>query len=317
MQRIQAVSLRSATAGTVEIRSNRHATFTPLWKGKLLALAAGLAWLPFGHGAQTATNWVAYNDYNRGAGTAANVTSYSPSGPGTAGGPLTDFLTGAALPNQVGVDITVVGSVSGAYGSTWGPNTGSPAALIFGGKIDWDTSAFYFAANPYDAAVTFMFTNLTPGATYSFRGTMVRGNQYAGRWTLVTLQGASSAVPVHLTGTGSPGIITNGWAPYGDAMIPDLQAAFNAGENRMGDVIGWDRIIPEGTSFSVICSNYHTLVASGAPVPKAGGGTATVENTYCYALEAIELSEVRYSPTEEIVMTQPPMSTNVVRESSV
>ncbi len=85
---------------------------------KLLSFAVGLALLPVGLWAQTATNWTAYNEHVSGAGTAANVTTYSPTGLGTVGGPLTDFLTGGAVPNNVGVDITVAGQVSGTTGTS-------------------------------------------------------------------------------------------------------------------------------------------------------------------------------------------------------
>ncbi len=188
--------------------------------------------------------------------------------------------------------------------------------MIFGGKVEWTGSALYFGTDPYTASVTFTFTNLNPGSTYSFRGVAVRGNNYP-RWTLATIQGVNSAVPAHITGTGSPGIVTNGWAPYGNQMAPNLQAAWNSGNNTSGDVIGWDQIVPNGTSFSVICSNYHTLLASGALVPNhdGSGGTETIADTYCYAFSAIELSDVLYGPPEEIVITQQPQNTNTVQNA--
>ncbi|MBI5385529.1 MAG: lamin tail domain-containing protein [Verrucomicrobia bacterium] len=241
---------------------------------------------------QATGQWVAYNDHNGGGGTAANVTTYSLTQSGTAGetvgGPLWNSDTGGALP--AGVSITSVGMVSGVNGTSQSPRTDTPADQIFAGRIDWASSALFFGPDPYDAAVAITFTNLTPGRKYRFRGTSIRGNSYAGRWALATLAGASSATPAHLTGTGtpaSPGIVTNGWSPYGDALAPVTQAAWNCGENQCGDVIGWDDIVPAGTSFSVICSNYHAVLASGAAVP---GGT--VQDTYCYAISAFRIEEV-------------------------
>ncbi len=255
-------------------------------RGVTGTLVNGSVWTdgyPFPAG--PSVQWTAYNDHLSGAGTAANVTTYSvaDTGSGT-GGPLVDFATGQAIsPGKPGVAITATGSVTGYDGTSLGPtNASSPASLIFEGKVDWTYSAIYFGAPPDAGAseVRFAFTNLTAGRKYRFRGVGSRGGGYATRWTLATLANVTSATPAHEAGAGSPGIVTNGWAPYGDTMQPLLQAAWNSGENRCGDVIGWDDIVPAGTSFSVICSNWTQATPSG-------DGNAT----YCYAFNAFRLEE--------------------------
>lgn len=256
--------------------------------------------------------WVAYNDHQAGAGTAANVTTYSMTTTDGAGGPLTDFSTGLPLTARVSIQ-GANGTINGVTGSSQPPNPGTPAYDLFNGKVDFLSSALYFGPDPYSAAVTLTFTNLTPGKRYRFQGTAVRGNNYTGRWTLVTLAGASSAVPAHQAGTGSPGIVTNGWSPYGDQLAPLWQAAFNSGENRCGDVIGWDDIVPVGNSFSVICSNYHALLASGAAVP---GGM--IEDTYCYAINAFRLEEVGQSSSQPTVtITAPANNAQILLPTNV
>ena len=250
-----------------------------------------------------AESWVAFNDHVRGSGTGAGVTTYSLMAAGsTVGGVLTNYLTGSALTAQVA--LSQVGIVNGSTGTSSAPNPGTPADLIFAGKIDWTDSALYFGGTPYtNSAITYTFTGLNPALRYAFRGTAIRGRTYVGRWTLVTLSNAISATPAHLLGTGmaaSPGIVTNGWAPYGDLLAPGAQAAFNSGNNLCGDVIGWDDIVPNGTFFTIICTNYRAVLAGGAAVP---GGS--IEDTYSYAFGAFMLAAV---PSPAPVIVSPPAS---------
>ena len=251
----------------------------------------------------SAVQWVAYNDHVRGSATAANATAYTVSSSGAAvGGPLIDFGTGAPVSaSPAGVEIAGTGTIVGVSGGSAAPDLGSPADQIFAGIVDWTGSALYFAPTPYTAAVTITFTNLTPGRVYRFRGSAVRGNNYAGRWTLATLAGAAAATPAHLVGTGSPGIVTNGWSPYGDALAPLTQAAWDSGENRYGDVIGWDNIIPIGNSFAVISSNFHAVATAGP--------LGTLEDTYAYAINAFRLEEIS-APGTMITLISP---TNLAR----
>ena len=275
-----------------------------LWRMAQWSLvAAGLVGAT-GLQAQFATNWVAFNDHNRGTATGTKVSAYSVAGTGTAvGGPLTNVSTGTMLP--VGLAVHADGGFASWNATSGVPNDGSPAARIFGtngyGQIDWSASSIQMGnASPWTADVTFTFTNLTPGAMYVFRGTGMRGGGYLHRWALATLSNATSFVPAHQTGPGSPGIITNGWGAYG-SMLTARQAALDSGANLCGDVIGWDMIVPNGTSFSVICSNYLSVSTTDP------GGT--VDSTYAYAFSAVMLAELLGRPT----LTQQPQDTTVLQ----
>src|SRR6185436_1312628 len=81
------------------------------------------------------------------------------------------------------------------------------------------------------------------------------------------------------------------------------QAAWNAGDNRAGAVIGWDFITPaaDGT-FSIQSSNY---------VGQIPGGTAA-NNTYSYAINAMLLAEVEVAPP---VITQQPAAQTTVEQN--
>ena len=131
---------------------------------------------------------------------------------------------------------------------------------------------------------------------YRFRDTAIRENYYAGRWTIATLVGAMAfAKPAHRADSGSPGLVTNGWAPYGDNLQPKFQAAWNSGHNLAGDVVGWDDIVPsDAQSFTVTCSNFMTVATTASA---AGGGSTPVQAIYCYAVNAIMLAELPLVPT--------------------
>jgi hypothetical protein len=267
----------------------------------LLALLAGIG---LGAEAQT-TNWIAYNDHNRGAGTAPNVTTYSLTAAGPVGGPLTNYATGEIPTNAgaaVGVSITLAGTLNGSSGSSGSPHPGTPAYLIWNGLVDWTNSALYFGgSSPYDASVTYTFTNLDSSKQYSFRGTFVRAASLTNRWTLATIAGVPSCTPAHATGIGSPGIATNGWLPYGTNLALNTQAAWNSGHNTNGDVIGWDHIVPSGGSFSVVCSNWR---ATQTICPLADGSQGTLGNFYAYAFGAWALAEAPVWPLS-ISLTAP------------
>lgn len=266
------------------------------WRTLGLALLAGMPLVAGG----AYTNWVAYNDHAAGAGTAPNVTTYTSStaDPNTVGGALTDFATGSPLGAQV--FITAKGqTLNGATGSSTPPNPGTPADAIFGGKVDFNNSAYYFCASPWTASHTITFTNLDPNKKYVFKGTAVRGNNYATRWASVMIIGAANAVPAHEQGPGSVGIVTNGWSPYGDLCAPNIQVAYNCGENRWGDVLGWEEIEPINGGFSIVSSNWLAATPGGA-----------ANSTYCYAINAFMIAEVESTLTP-IEIVQQPVGTNV------
>ena len=263
-------------------------------------LLSALMLAPMLAGAAT-TNWIAYNDHRRGTGTAPNVSTWSPDNVVvTLGGPLTNFTTGDTLP--VGVSIAVVGStLDGDDGSCTAPNAGTPASLAFEGKVDYTSSAFYFCNSPYTASFTITFTNLDATKKYTFREVPQRGNSgYATRWGTYMLVGAASGTAAHEQGPGSLGVITNGWSPYGDLMAPGTQVAINCGNNLSGDMIVWTDVVPDGTSFSVVCSNWLAATPGGA-----------ANSTYCYAINAFSLEEVE-AVTTPITIVQQPVGTNVL-----
>jgi hypothetical protein len=244
-----------------------------------------------------ATNWVAYNDHNRGAGTAPNVATYSLTAAGPVGGPLTNYATGQSPTNggaAAGLSIALAGTLNGSSGTSGSPYPGTPAYILWNGRVDWTNSALFFDGSaPYDGSVTYTFTNLDASKQYSFRGTFVRAASAAKRWTLATIAGAESCTPAHATGTGSPGIVTNGWVPYGTNLAFNTQAAWNGGNNTNGDLIGWDHIVPSGGSFSVICSNWR---ASQTICPLVGGGQGTLDSLSAYAFDALALTELERPP---------------------
>jgi len=241
-------------------------------------------------------NWTAYNDHIRSTNTGNNVSTYSITTTNGAGGPLTNYDTGEVLP--AGVSITFEGSVGDTVSTMAPPNPlEGPAGTIFQGKVDFlgGTGIRFPASNWGIGNVAITFTNLDPAKKYSFRGTSIRGANYPGRWNLVTLAGAMGATPAHETGFGSPGIVTNGWPTYGDSLMPDLQALYNCGNNTNGDVVGWDNIVPNGTSFSIINSNWQGLIIYGT----------NSEPTYVYAIIGFQLQEYAGVPLQPGFRTQP------------
>ncbi|MCX6902202.1 MAG: hypothetical protein NTW03_01725 [Verrucomicrobia bacterium] len=283
------------------------------WKSALPSsvFALGVVWLASIAAAQA--QWVAYNDHNRGANTAPFVSTYSLTKSGIvlvpAGGPLTNFATGGTITNAigvVGVSISATGSVDSIAITTINPANYTPAGQIFNGKIDWNTSSIQFGnlAAWSTSSVTIAFTNLTPGRQYKFRATGGRSLNYTNRWTLASLAGASDATPAHLLATNSPGIVTNGWSPYGDTLTPRFQALWNSGINTCGDVVGWDDIMPINNSFSVICSNWTLSV----PSPISGTNSASV-----FAFSAFSLEEIM----QAMAIVSQPQDTVACADSTV
>jgi hypothetical protein len=242
------------------------------------------------------TNWVAYNDHASGTGTAPNVTTYSSTttDPNTVGGPLKDFSSGSQV--TAGVSITAKGqTLNGATGSAVQPDAGTPAALEFNGKVDFTSSAFYFCASPYTATHTITFTNLDPTKRYIFKGVPQRGvATYTTRWGTYWIEGAASFMPAHEQGPGSPGIVTNGWSPYGDLCAPNTQVAIDCGANLCGDLIVWTDIQPINGSFSIVASNWLAATPGGA-----------ANSTYTYAINAFSLYELESTITPIVIVRQP------------
>src|SRR5437867_3829069 len=117
----------------------------------------------------------------------------------------------------------------------------SPLGVSFAQTTNW--IAYNDHAPNYTTPVNGWFTH--PRATgYDMgesRGTGVRGGGYALRWTVATIIGARTWVDAHINGNGGPGVLTSNNFP---ASLGAGQAAWNAGDNLQGAVIGWDFITP-------------------------------------------------------------------------
>jgi hypothetical protein len=272
-----------------------------------LALLTALAAPQFTRGQQIITNWAAYNDGVPNYTTAVNgwithprATGYD-MGEAGATGNLTNFYNGQQLP--VIITTTHIGTLH-AFGLAVNPNTNTPAARIFRGTVDVSNEGNAQPAgnvigvqfNPSDYA-TITFSGLDPFKRYIFRGTAARGGSYPLRWSVATLIGAQTFVDAHINGNGGPPVLTSNTYP---ASLVAGQAAWNAGDNRAGAVIGWDFITPapDGT-FSIQSSNY---------VGEIPGGMAA-NNTYSYAINAMLLAEVEVAPPA--ITAQPAAQTTV------
>ncbi|MCI0746814.1 MAG: Ig-like domain-containing protein, partial [Verrucomicrobia subdivision 3 bacterium] len=275
--------------------------------GTVLALAVLATAIPTN--AQIVTNWVAYNDqvpnYNNpvnGWVTHSRTTGHD-MGEAGATGNLINFYSGEQL------DVIMTSFHTGPlhnFGLAVAPNTNTPAAQLFRGIIDISNEGNAQPAgnvigvqfSPEDYA-TFTFSGLDPNKRYVFRGTAVRGGSYPLRWTVATIIGARTFVDAHINGVGgaSASVLTSNNFP---ASLEPGQAAWNAGDNRAGAVIGWDFITPaEDGTFSIQSSNY---------VGQIPGGTAA-NNIYSYAINAMLLAEVEVAPPA--ITQQPAAQTSV------
>jgi hypothetical protein len=278
-----------------------------------LALFAALVPSYFASAQQIITNWAAYNDGVPNYVTAVNgwitharATGYD-MGEAGATGNLTNFYNGQQLP--VIITTTHTGPLH-AFGLAVNPNTNTPAARIFRGIVDVSNEGNAQPAgnvigvqfNPSDYA-TITFSGLDPNKRYIFRGTATRGGSYPLRWSVATIIGAQTFVDAHINGNGGPPVLTSNTYP---ASLVAGQAAWNAGDNRAGAVIGWDFITPapDGT-FSIQSSNY---------VGEIPGGMAG-NTTYSYAINAMLLAEVEVSPPT--ITAQPAAQTTVEQNRPV
>lgn len=211
---------------------------------------------------KTHADFTAFNDHVPGAGTDSNATSYRADQ--TASGPLKEVTTGENLD----VTLTVSGSGYRLESTSGEPPSGSDAAEVFNGFVDFGSASGSSIALTGDGRYEHTFSGLAAGEVYEFTGTTVRGNSsYPDRWTLVTLEGAEALTPDH---TGAIGIVTGGLAPN--------QVAFWSGANHeagQGWVVRWNGIDPgaDGT-FTVVSSRYT------GPTPGVGSGVATASKAY-------------------------------------
>jgi len=228
---------------------------------------------------QVQADWTAFND--QGTAGNANDTSYTIPALGTSSGPLKDVVGGGNVSASLTITTGGTGTAPAGAGTMSAPSVGTPAAIIFGGYIDW-TSGSNPGIHIYPGTfIDYSFSGLDPNKRYRFTATAVRGgtaptsgNEYSNRWTQAELRGVAAYTPAHTSH-----VVTSNAYP---ASLTGSQAAWNAGVNFTGDVIEWDNIAPafDGT-FSVRCSKYS------GPFP---GGSAA-NGQYSYAFSAIRLEE--------------------------
>ena len=239
--------------------------------------------------------WTAYNDQYVGASRAKYTTAWNMFGTQIGGaassGKLMDAATGAGLP------VTLTLSTSGQAGlfpSSVPPKTGSPADELFGDHIDWSGSyqqniLVMLAGGNFD----YVFAKLDTNKLYRFAGSGALGGQFTSSpgWTLIALNGAESATPMHSSGDA---VYTNG--------LPATQVALNIGQNRdLGDYACWDSIKPSAKgTFTVRCTRY-----TGRPPGAANG-------QFAYGLMGVSLRE--YLPTNTPVFLTLQPTNQTVRE---
>ncbi|MBI5383810.1 MAG: metallophosphoesterase [Verrucomicrobia bacterium] len=222
----------------------------------------------------TVPRWTAINDHYAGPGTHPNATAWNAFGaeggaPGDEGA-LRNLQTGAPL----AANLTVM--QFGAFGDpvSGAPATGTPAYDSFNGWVDFGSGEQNHAILVNgDSLVMHLFTGLDPLRSYSFRGTAVGGvANSSNRWTHCTIVGADSFLPAH-----TANVLTSTTQP---ALAAD-EAALNTGDNRSGDMVGWDNIAPGADgSFIIVSSQYlGPAPGNGRPGP------------YAYAPVAMRLEE--------------------------
>ncbi|HMJ91730.1 MAG TPA: hypothetical protein VK530_18045, partial [Candidatus Acidoferrum sp.] len=245
------------------------------------------------------TNWVAFNDHAPGTGTAPNTTTYNMRGisGGNAGtvlsGNLKDITSGASV--AAVFTSSAVGGTPNDLGSMVVPNAGTDAYNLFNGIVDLSNSQSGIGVKATGNIQTIhTLSGLDPNKRYVFKGTAVRGNNYAGRWTLVTIEGADSFSDDH----SAVGAYTS--ANFPSAALTAGQVGFQSGENRTdGTVVGWKEIAPGADgSIAIRCQQWN-------PTQLPNGSTADLAN-YGYAICGMMLAEVETGPPQApIIITQP------------
>ncbi len=220
--------------------------------------------------------WAAFNDQIAGAGTGPNATSWGVFS--NSAGFLRDSATGATL----GARLTITNNGASSASAMQAPDEGSAAATIFAGQIHWGSSNGEAVQLEGNDSVTYTFSGLEAGKRYTFRGTSVRGGSYANRWTTAEMQSASVATPAHTAGVATTASLSH---------LSGAQAVWNSGENRVGDVVGWDAIDPgEDGTFSVMTRRYSGDYPALGDQP-AGNTESPTAAPYGYGFQAIRLEQ--------------------------
>lgn len=239
-------------------------------------------------------NWTAYNDHSGGGGTHPNTTQWNIRGdtPG-ASGALKNITNGAALPVSLSIVRASPNNISSPAAA---PPAGTPAAVVFGGYVDFTSGTYANVPVAANQTVTYTFTGLNPSRQYRLAMSAVRGNSnYRDRWTLLTLTNARSFRGIHTSGALTEG--TGGLGAH--------QAAINTGYNITGDMAYWEDIVPAlNGSFAVACTQYT------GPIPSGGSGAT---GSYGYSPTMLRLQDAATSlplvTTSAVSQTVAPSST--------
>lgn len=243
-------------------------------------LLAGFVSLIVSATAQPTVLWEAYNDYRPSELTHPNVTGYDLRVLDD-GGTLVNFKTGTLLNATVYV---ISESAPDDFGANSPVNAGSPADLLFSGKVDIGNSGLPGLRNSTDVSLVLLFEGLDPTKRYNFRGTVSRGGGYVDRWAVFTLLGADAFVDAHVDGSNNQNIFTK--TTFDASSLEPNQVALNGGDNKVGSLVGWDNIEPgPDGSFEIEARQYVGKAPFGNP---AGG-------PYGYGFNAIYLAEIQSS----------------------
>ena len=250
---------------------------TTLWNAGLIKrVVLVVAW---GLGCSLPAQFVAFNEHLGGAATSSNTTVYSVKPPSASNAGLLRDITNGAL---TGVTLTVTNTPGLSVGSSSGtPNAGSPAEWVFGGRVTFGNGYVNLGTNQ---VVAHVLSGLDPNKLYSLKGTTVRGNAtsaFPNRWTLFELAGA-----ILWTNQHSAGCLTNGRA---GVNLASHQVALATGDNRGGELLAWEGIVPDTNGVVVIYSRKFYGTNVPGVVTNDWVGTA-------YALEALRLEETATSP---------------------
>ncbi|NQU24274.1 MAG: CotH kinase family protein [Candidatus Nealsonbacteria bacterium] len=199
------------------------------------------------------SGFTAFNDTIAGGATHANTTTYADVGGGSSSGQLKDIDTGALTP--VLLSTFGFGVHPGGTGSS--PASGTDAADIFSGYVDFSSATGNSLEIESGDSYTYDFSNLDPGNTYEFAGTAVRGDSsYTNRWTRITLLGADAATADHSSGAG---VITTD--------LPSNQVVLWTGDNSQSDqgwVVQWTDIDPGDDGQFEVVSEQYIYAGSGS-----------------------------------------------------
>ncbi|MBI1840743.1 MAG: Ig-like domain-containing protein [Verrucomicrobia bacterium] len=247
---------------------------------------------------QPARLWEAFNDHHPNANpdlTSPNATGYSMR-VNKDGGILRDIQTGEQLAAGFFVSVESDGNAApDDFGADAEPDPGSPADLLFKGKVDIGNDGL-----PGLHALTHMklilnFYGLDPDRRYDLRGTVCRGGSYDDRWSVFSITGAENYVAAHVDGSKNKNLFTKASFPASD--LQPNQVALNTGHNKAGSLVGWDNIEPvpvldpdgnDSFGFQIVGEQYGGVAPFGNPA-------AGVATKYGYGLNALYLAEVEAS----------------------